>query len=338
MSIGPLQFLLVEAVADDALRVQELLAHGGFGTSSCTWVRTLDEALTVLSAADFDVVFLDLLLPDATGLELLDAVSTAARSIPVIILTSTDDQETGIAAVKRGAQDYLVKDRLDAQVVGRAAAYAVERQLISTALRETSERVRVALRASLILVFNHDMELRYTWVDRRQAWLDSADAVGRTDLDMLPRGEAVQFMKVKQLVLDTGYGTRREFLLTVHGEQRCFDVTIEPLRDLRDHMVGLTCAAVDITERKAAETEREQLIEDLQRALAEVKRLSGLLPICAGCKRVRDDTGYWNEVEQYISAHTDAEFTHSLCPDCIAKLDPTYKGATASDEKGRDQA
>lgn len=323
MSVGPLQFLLVEENPDDADLVRQLLTHGGFGSSSCTWARTIDEAQAVLSAADFDVVFLDLGL-SIDGLATLDAITTAARTIPVIILTSVDDQAAGIAAVKRGAQDYLVKDRLDAQVLGRAAAYAVERHLISSALRETSERMRVALRASPILMFHHDLELRYSWVDRRQGWLDRADAVGRTDLDMLPRSEAVHFMKVKQQVLDSGVGTRQEFLLTVDGQPRCFDVTIEPLRDLRDHLVGLTGAAVDITLRKEAETERERLIEDLRRALVEVKRLSGLLPICAGCKKVRDDHGYWNEVEQYIAANSDAQFTHSLCPACIARLDPEY--------------
>lgn len=66
--------------------------------------------------------------------------------------------------------------------------------------------------------------------------------------------------------------------------------------------------------------QRQQLISQLQDALARVKRLSGLLPICAWCKKIRDDQGYWNHVEAYIAEHTDADFTHGICPDCAKKL------------------
>jgi DNA-binding NtrC family response regulator len=71
--------------------------------------------------------------------------------------------------------------------------------------------------------------------------------------------------------------------------------------------------------RKKAETEREQLIVELQATLARVKTLSGLLPICAGCKKIRDDKGYWSQIESYITLHTEAEFSHGLCPDCETK-------------------
>jgi hypothetical protein len=60
----------------------------------------------------------------------------------------------------------------------------------------------------------------------------------------------------------------------------------------------------------------------LQQALAEVKTLNGLLPICASCKKIRDDQGYWQEVEQYIGSRTDADFSHGLCPECFKKLFP----------------
>ncbi len=78
----------------------------------------------------------------------------------------------------------------------------------------------------------------------------------------------------------------------------------------------------DISSRKQAELERERLVADLQSALARVRQLSGLLPICASCKRIRDDQGYWNQIEVYISEHSDADFSHGLCPECVAKLYP----------------
>jgi hypothetical protein len=74
--------------------------------------------------------------------------------------------------------------------------------------------------------------------------------------------------------------------------------------------------------RKQAEEERERLIAELQKALSDVKALSGLLPICASCKRIRDDKGYWNQLESYIRDHSEAEFSHGICPDCAKKLYP----------------
>ena len=78
----------------------------------------------------------------------------------------------------------------------------------------------------------------------------------------------------------------------------------------------------DITDRKREEQEREKLISDLKIALEKVKKLSGMLPICASCKKIRDDKGYWNQIEAYMQEHSDIEFSHSLCPDCLSELYP----------------
>jgi len=90
-----------------------------------------------------------------------------------------------------------------------------------------------------------------------------------------------------------------------------------------------SCRAVvsDITERKHVEEvlreatkEREKLIKELQSALDNVKTLQGLIPICSNCRKIRDDKGFWSQVEEYIAGHTDAEFTHGICPECAKKL------------------
>ena len=84
--------------------------------------------------------------------------------------------------------------------------------------------------------------------------------------------------------------------------------------------LGTQGIARDIAERKRAEEEREKLISKLQEALDSIKTLKGLLPICANCKNIRDDKGYWNQIEAYIKDHSDAEFSHSICPPCAEKL------------------
>ena len=79
---------------------------------------------------------------------------------------------------------------------------------------------------------------------------------------------------------------------------------------------------VDITERKQAEMQREKLISELQNALSEIKTLKGILPICSYCKKIRNDKGYWDQIEAYIKNHTEAEFSHGICQDCAKKYYP----------------
>ena len=79
-------------------------------------------------------------------------------------------------------------------------------------------------------------------------------------------------------------------------------------------------AGREMSRRRRVEKEQRELIERLEKALAEVKTLSGLIPICGWCKKVRNDTGYWQSVEQYVASHTDASFSHGMCPDCAAKF------------------
>ena len=77
--------------------------------------------------------------------------------------------------------------------------------------------------------------------------------------------------------------------------------------------------ARDITEQKAADAERERLVRELQQALAEVRMLQKILPICSYCRKVRDDANYWHTVESYVEQHTASQFSHSICPSCMTR-------------------
>ena len=92
-------------------------------------------------------------------------------------------------------------------------------------------------------------------------------------------------------------------------------------------------AARDITEAKKAEEEREQLVRDLQTALAEVRTLQQILPICSYCRRIRDDENFWHTVEAYIARHTATRFSHGICPSCMAKLEPEFEGSDRGPDK-----
>lgn len=86
----------------------------------------------------------------------------------------------------------------------------------------------------------------------------------------------------------------------------------------------IICFVSDISIRKRVEEENKHLIVQLQRALDDVRKLSGLLPICSSCKRIRDDAGRWTAIENYIVDNSDTEFSHGICPDCAERLYPQY--------------
>jgi hypothetical protein len=101
-----------------------------------------------------------------------------------------------------------------------------------------------------------------------------------------------------------------------------------PVFDDAGDVVQMIEYTLDITEKKQLERARERLLLELQGALENVKILSGLLPICAWCKRIRDDSGYWKEIEAYLRAHSEVEFTHSICPSCRERLYPPSEPAS----------
>jgi PAS domain S-box-containing protein len=109
-------------------------------------------------------------------------------------------------------------------------------------------------------------------------------------------------------------------ILTRTGEERWIAHVCQPVYSTDGTLLGRRATNRDITKRKHAMEEREKLVVELQDALAKVKTLSGLLPICASCKKIRDDKGYWTQLEAYIRDHSEAEFSHSICPECKEKI------------------
>lgn len=105
------------------------------------------------------------------------------------------------------------------------------------------------------------------------------------------------------------------------GGSRWLEVSKQAYRTAGE-IAGVIGVARDVTDRVRLEGEREKLIGDLREALDKIRTLKEMLPICASCKKIRDDQGYWNQIESYIRAHTGTEFTHSICPECAHRLYP----------------
>jgi DNA-binding NtrC family response regulator len=196
------RILILEDVPADAELMERELHKGGIEFSAKR-VETKETFLKELKDFVPDLILADLTLPTFNGIAALAIVQERYPDIPFIFVSGTIGEELAIETLKRGAADYVLKDRLSRLVPA-----------VNRALREGEERVIL----------------------------------------------------------------------------------------------------------KRTEEEREKLIHELQEALAKVKTLSGMLPICASCKNIRDDKGYWNQIESYIRDHSEAEFSHSICPDCKKKL------------------
>lgn len=104
------------------------------------------------------------------------------------------------------------------------------------------------------------------------------------------------------------------------NSRRWIDVRVDPVLDRWGDVAGRLVVTRDITVRKVLEDERERLIAELKAALQQVRRLEDLLPICANCKKVRDDNGYWSQIDEYLRNRAAVEFTHGICPECDARL------------------
>ncbi len=134
------------------------------------------------------------------------------------------------------------------------------------------------------------------------------------EINMLPQDQVFEKMQEAQR------GQQKHFIFRHRlssGEIKDVEVFSGPIT--KDGEEVLYSIIHDISERKTHEREREHLITKLEQALAEITTLRGILPICATCKKIRDDKGYWSQIETYIRTHSEVEFTHGICPECEGK-------------------
>lgn len=285
-----------------------------FAVETCA---SLSDGLQRLPSGGVDLVLLDLTLPDSTGLESFTQLYNQFPSLPIVVLTALEDETVALTALREGAQDYLIKNEINPRSLTRAIRYAVE--------RKRGEEARSQLAA--IVESSHDAIIGLSLEGLIVSWNSGAesmfghpfeDVIGRPSSLLLPSGQfddmpfMLDRLKIGQPVKDfEGICVRND------GTEMNLAISVSPIKNSVGRIIGASMIARDINEQKRHQQEREQLIAELQSALAQVKSLHGLLPICASCKKVRDDQGYWTQVEVYVMNHSEAEFTHGICPDCL---------------------
>ena len=195
---------------------------------------------------------------------------------------------------------------------------------VEEALRESEERYRIFFEESRDAIYTTSREGEI--LDANQSMFNLF-GYSREEMIGLKARETYVLsedrLKFQQKIEREGFVRDYEIKLRKKDgiEMDCL-LTATERRTADGNILGYQGIIRDISERKRIEEEREKLIHELQDALANIKTLRGLLPICSYCKKIRDDKGYWNRIESYIQDHSGAEFTHGMCPECMKKLYP----------------
>lgn len=192
---------------------------------------------------------------------------------------------------------------------------SIKMRQLATLVRDSNDAITVQDFEGKILEWNKGAVNMYGWPEVQALQMNIREIVPPDKSD-----EALSVIKKIAAGIEVhSFETKR---MTADG--RILDVwlTVTPLHDDQGASVAVATTERDITDRKHAEKEKIELIKKLQKALAEVKTLRGIIPICMICKQIRDDDGYWEEVEVYVHKHSEANFSHGICPNCLKKKFP----------------
>ena len=202
-----------------------------------------------------------------------------------------------------------------------------ERERTEAVLKESEEKYNQFFKTSRDCVFITSKDGRL--IDLNDAAVELFGYSSREELlqKKIPYVYANKEERARHARVAAECGYIKEYPLDLrrkNGSVRHTLVTAVARYDADGKTIGFQGTIRDITEQRLNEEERERLILELQEAISDVKTLSGLLPICCSCKKIRDDRGYWNQIEAYIKDHSEAEFSHSICPDCAKRLYPEF--------------
>jgi PAS domain S-box-containing protein len=197
-----------------------------------------------------------------------------------------------------------------------------EYKRIAEAYEDSEFKYRTLIEHSSDVVFCVDRKGEYKFVNQVFALTFGKTPdyfIGKTFWDVYPKEHADHRQAASSKVFATGESQSVEVVVPLPDRTLYYIAKANPVRDEKGNVVLNLTHAIDITDRKQAEEALGEERRRLKQALDEVKTLRGIVPICAHCKKIRDDRGYWQQVEQYVSEHTDATFSHGICPICLER-------------------
>jgi PAS domain S-box-containing protein len=317
------RILIAEDDGIIAARLRGFLTKLGYVVPAV--VASGEEAVRQAAAVRPELVLMDIRL--GGDLDGIDAGGQIRKGlgIPLIYLTAYLDDTLLQRAKRTEPYGYLVKPVQDRELRATIEV-ALYKHRLDRQLRESEERYRAVVSQAVEGITLFEVEtgclLEANNAFQRMLGYTPQEVPALTIYDVMEHGRAGANPDLSVVIKDrqAALGERR----FVRKDGSLIDVDVSASLITREARSVVCLVAHDITERKQAERQRESLVAELREALSQVKTLSGLLPICASCKRIRDDQGTWQSVETFIRDRSDAEFTHGLCPDCIRKLYPQY--------------
>jgi PAS domain S-box-containing protein len=321
--------LLVEDSPEEAELIKHALEQHGF-TLSMTRVWDARTMSAAMADGIWDVVVSDYMLPGFSGPKALELYRNQGLDIPFICISGKVGEEEAVGMIRAGAHDFVLKQHLERLPV------VVEMELALAEKRRQQKRVARSVRhLAAIVDGTDDAIIGKDLLGTILSWNRAAEAmyghtaeelIGENISTIVPpeKSREMSFILEK---LREGRSVERLETQRLHKNGNLIDVslTVSPICDDLGRVIGASSISRNISERRRKEQERLKLIEELQHALAQVKLLSGLLPICAHCKKIRDPDGLWHQLETFIHERSEASFTHSLCPECVRHYFPGMK-------------
>jgi diguanylate cyclase (GGDEF)-like protein/PAS domain S-box-containing protein len=261
MSQDRIKILLIEDNPADANLVERYLEDEPEGSAfELEWINRVSKGRDRLSDGDHDLVLLDLSLPDSSGYETFESVLTVAGATPIVVMTGEDDDRQALQAVRDGAQDYLVKDRVDADILVRSIRYAIERSRVEEALRVSEERYSLAVTGASDGVWDWDLESGEVYYsDRWREMLGwDPDSLQNVSEDWMSRVHPSDLPMVKRALKDHLDGRAEHFevehrLQQDEGSYRWFQVRGLAVRCNKGNPTRLAGSLTDIHRRKQTE-------------------------------------------------------------------------------------
>ena len=323
-----MRVLFVEDSEDHVqLAVDHLSSHGFDPVYER--VETAQDLTIALKSKIWDVVISDYSMPRFNGAAALKIFQESRLDIPFICFSGSLGEERAVEMMRAGAHDYIVKSNL-----GRLAPSITRELKAAQARREHRRMQKAAAHLAAIVESSDDAVISKTLGGIVMTWnkaaeriygYSSEEIVGHPISRLIPPSRLNEFNAALEQIRQGQHVTRFE-TMRIHKDGGLVEVsiTMSPILGPTGEVIGASSIARDITDRRREEAERLKLIEDLTDALAQAKTLRSLLPICASCKKIRDDQGYWQKLEVYFQAHEHIDFSHGLCPECTTRLYPEF--------------
>lgn len=317
--------LVVEDSDSDTELLMRELRRSGYEPRHCR-VETAGEMRSAMQQHTWDLVLSDYTMPQFSGADALTIFAGLKLDIPFIFVSGTLGEEAAVCMMKAGASDYFIKGNLS------RLAPAIERETEAAHKRRDQSRAETAMHHLAAIVESSEDAIYSVNLDsliiswnpaaQRIYGYEAEEIIGRSITTLFPLGRRDELLEtlahLRQGQMVEVYETERQ---RKDGRMIPISVTTSPIKNTRGKIIGASVIARDISRQRQDEEDQVKLIADLTIALSQVKNLTGSIPICAHCKRIRDVQDNWLPLEKYVTATSSPIFTHGICPDCAEEFE-----------------